>query len=73
MDALEEWSLARTGEIRVEVLGEMAWSACSLRGKGQFRHGPTIEFDGRATLIWRLRDTGWKIQHEHGSVPLPGG
>jgi ketosteroid isomerase-like protein len=70
MGLAENWKLTSTGEIRVEVRGNVAWTTVPLQGKDSMKDGQSVEFPGRVTIIWEKIGDRWLIVHEHGSSPV---
>ena len=60
---------SETHDLRVEVMGDLALVTCLERLHGA-QGGETRDIWMRLTLFLRYRRGGWRITHEHVSVPV---
>ena len=58
------------GEVTVEVDGDVAFSHALNRVTGTSKDGEPVDMWFRTTLGWRRRAEGWRIVHDHNSVPF---
>lgn len=71
--SLRNMSLSRRGGVRAWRRGDLAWITFLFDASVETHEGETREFVGRQTDVLERRDGGWRIVHEHASVPIPEG
>lgn len=76
-DGLRQWFATWNGPVRVEmpkpavrVGDDLAVAHGLSRMRGDKKGGGNTDLWFRTTLILARRDGGWKIVHEHNSVPM---
>ena len=52
-------------DIRVERVGDAAWTTASFSMSLSPEGSPSITDDARVTLVWLRRDGDWRVAHEH--------
>jgi ketosteroid isomerase-like protein len=67
------WSTTRNFQfhqetIHCEIVGDLAWVASSWQSEGRLPNDECHLRVGRATLILRWQDDGWKAIHSHFSL-----
>ena len=60
-------------DLRVHRRGQLAWATFTFGADVVDKQGKSSHLDGRWTLILEQRKGGWKVVHEHVSVPLGAG
>lgn len=73
----EAWLATWDGPVEVtsadtdlQESGDMAWSTALNRMRGRKTNGDMIDLWFRTTMCFRKYDEGWRIVHEHTSVPF---
>lgn len=66
----DRFRLTGGGDLRVTRRGAVAWTTTTFHAVGRFKDGKPINLGGRLTDIWERTPQGWRIIHEHSSVPL---
>jgi ketosteroid isomerase-like protein len=64
-------SLFELHDLKVAVGGGLAWAHCIVKCGGKLPDGKEVEDEVRATFCLAMVNDGWKIQHQHLSMPLP--
>ena len=68
---VESWRLEQIGETTVELREDIAWTVSLVSLDAELKDGTEIDVPvARVTLIFEREAEGWKIVHEHGSVPM---
>eukprot|EP00730_Choanoeca_flexa_P005380 TRINITY_DN11932_c0_g3_i1.p1 TRINITY_DN11932_c0_g3~~TRINITY_DN11932_c0_g3_i1.p1 ORF type:complete len:170 (+),score=38.34 TRINITY_DN11932_c0_g3_i1:225-734(+) len=65
-----KWTIVRMDVLRVEVTGDMAWSAMNFWGQGFREDGEHYEGSQHGTHSWKRVDGRWRILHEHLTGPI---
>ena len=68
LSALEEFSIDWR-DLKIDVFGDVAVATAFPIYTGTSADGEKIELERRATMIYVKTPDGWKIAHEHLSVP----
>lgn len=71
--SLRSMRLSRRGGVRAWRRGELAWITFLFHASLDTNEGERREFVGRQTDVLERRGGGWRIVHEHASVPIPEG
>ena len=61
--------LTYNNDVEATRRGALAWSTATVNMQFQPARGEPVPASGRQTLIWLKRDDGWRIVHEHLSIP----
>jgi ketosteroid isomerase-like protein len=59
-------------DLRVHRRGSLAWATFTFGADVIDKQDKSSHLDGRWTMILEQRKGGWKVVHEHVSVPLSG-
>lgn len=68
ISALEDFSI-EWRDLKIDVFGEVAVATAFPVYTGTKADGERVERERRATMVWVKTPKGWKIAHEHLSVP----
>ena len=55
--------------VMIDVFGDVALATSFPSYTGSISNGEKIEIERRATMVYVKTTDGWKIAHEHVSVP----
>ena len=69
MQYVESYRAEPTGNLEVIQSGNLFITIATMKGYSKMKDGSTDESFLRQTLVWAYQDDGWKIIHEHSSVP----
>lgn len=64
------WTITRMDVLRVEVSGDLAWSALNFWGAGARPDGERYPGSQHGTHAWRRVGDRWLITHEHLTPPI---
>ncbi len=69
-ESFPNWTITKMDVLRVEVQGNLAWSALNFWGEGKRADNSSYEGSQHSTHIWRKINGDWKMIHEHLSAPI---